>query len=117
PEKLKRGRRWKQAGAAVRPLSVARWPKFALIAALFVLAVALAISFSILFRRGSSTVAQTPSERVAGAVASIPEKSIAVLPFENLSDAKENVYFADEVQDELVRNLAMLVYWQQNRIT
>jgi len=106
PEKLKRGRRWKQAGAAVRPLSVARWPKFALIAALFVLAVALAISFSILFRRGSSTVAQTPSERVAGAVASIPEKSIAVLPFENLSDAKENAYFADGVQDEILTNLA-----------
>src|SRR6266540_6946877 len=37
PQKLKRGRRWKQAsGPAVRPLSVLRWPKFALIAVLFV---------------------------------------------------------------------------------
>ena len=33
---------------------------------------------------------------------SIPEKSIAVLPFENLSDNKENAYFADGVQDEIL---------------
>jgi serine/threonine protein kinase/Flp pilus assembly protein TadD len=36
----------------------------------------------------------------------IPEKSIAVLPFENQSDEKENVYFADGVQDEILNDLA-----------
>ena len=36
----------------------------------------------------------------------IPEKSIAVLPFENLSDNKENAYFADGVQDEILTDLA-----------
>ena len=109
PQKLKRGRRWKQAsGAAVRPLSVPRWPKLALIAALFVSAVALAISFSIFSRRGSPTIAQTPSEGVAGAVVSIPGKSIAVLPFRNLSDEKENAYFADGVQDEILTDLAKI---------
>jgi TolB-like protein/Tfp pilus assembly protein PilF len=36
----------------------------------------------------------------------IPEKSIAVLPFENLSDEKENEYFADGVQDEIRNDLA-----------
>jgi serine/threonine-protein kinase len=107
PEKLKRGKRWKQAsGAEVRPLSVPRWQNLALVAALFVSALALAISFSIFFRRGSPTIAQPSSEGVAGAVASIPEKSIAVLPFENLSDAKENTYFADGVQDEILTDLA-----------
>ena len=107
PEKLKRGKRWKQAsGAEVRPLSVPRWQNLALVAALFVSALALAISFSIFFRRGSPTIAQSPPEGVAGAVASIPEKSIAVLPFENLSDAKENTYFADGVQDEILTDLA-----------
>ena len=107
PEKLKRGKRWKQAsGAKVRPLSVPRWQNLALVAALFVSALALAISFSIFFRRGSPTIAQSPPEGVAGAVASIPEKSIAVLPFENLSDAKENTYFADGVQDEILTDLA-----------
>jgi TolB-like protein/class 3 adenylate cyclase/Tfp pilus assembly protein PilF len=40
--------------------------------------------------------------------ASIPEKSIAVLPFENLSDNKENAYFADGVQDEILTNLAKI---------
>ena len=109
PQKLKRGRRWKQAsGAAVRPLSVPRWPKLALIAALSVSAVALAISFSIFSRRGSPTIAQTPSEGVAGAVASIPGKSIAVLPFRNLSDEQENAYFADGVQNEVLTDLATI---------
>ena len=35
-----------------------------------------------------------------------PEKSIAVLPFENLSDNKEDSYFADGVQDEILSDLA-----------
>ena len=36
----------------------------------------------------------------------IPEKSIAVLPFENLSDDKSNAYFAEGVQDEILTRLA-----------
>src|SRR5216110_534753 len=34
------------------------------------------------------------------------DKSIAVLPFENLSDEKENAYFADGVQDEILTDLS-----------
>ena len=41
-----------------------------------------------------------PAEVVA------PEKSIAVLPFENLSDDKSNAYFVDGVQDEILTRLA-----------
>jgi TolB-like protein len=37
---------------------------------------------------------------------SLPEKSIAVLPFENLSDDKQNSYFTDGVQDEILAALA-----------
>ena len=37
-----------------------------------------------------------------------PDKSIAVLPFENLSPDPENVYFADGVQDEILTRLASL---------
>ena len=37
---------------------------------------------------------------------SAPEKSIAVLPFENLSKDEENAYFAGGVQDEILTNLA-----------
>ena len=36
----------------------------------------------------------------------VAEKSIAVLPFENLSDQKQNVYFTDGVQDEILTDLA-----------
>ena len=35
-----------------------------------------------------------------------PEKSIAVLPFENLSDDMQNVYFADGIQDDVLSSLA-----------
>lgn len=37
---------------------------------------------------------------------SVSAKSIAVLPFENLSSDKENAYFADGVQDEILADLA-----------
>jgi TolB-like protein/cytochrome c-type biogenesis protein CcmH/NrfG len=40
--------------------------------------------------------------------AGISEKSIAVLPLENLSEEKENAYFADGIQDELLTNLAKI---------
>jgi eukaryotic-like serine/threonine-protein kinase len=36
----------------------------------------------------------------------VPEKSIAVLPFENLSDEKEHSVFADGVQDDILTKLA-----------
>jgi TolB-like protein/Tfp pilus assembly protein PilF len=40
------------------------------------------------------------------AAADASAKSIAVLPFENLSDDKQNTYFADGVQDQILTNLA-----------
>ena len=36
------------------------------------------------------------------------EKSIAVLPFQNLSDEKDNAYFADGVQDDILTNLSKI---------
>jgi TolB-like protein/Tfp pilus assembly protein PilF len=36
----------------------------------------------------------------------IPKKSIAVLPFDNLSEDKSNAYFAEGVQDEILTRLA-----------
>ncbi len=49
-------------------------------------------------------VAKPPQAQAAA----IPEKSIAVLPLENLSEDKENAYFADGIQDELLSNLAKI---------
>ena len=44
----------------------------------------------------------------AAAARSIPQKSIAVLPFENLSDDKGAAYFADGIQDEILTKLASI---------
>jgi TolB-like protein/Tfp pilus assembly protein PilF len=40
--------------------------------------------------------------------ATIPEKSIAVLPFENRSEEKANAYFADGIQDEILTRLSKI---------
>jgi TolB-like protein len=48
------------------------------------------------------------SQNRSGPALAAPEKSIAVLPFENRSDAKENAYFADGVQDEISTDLARI---------
>src|SRR6266853_231334 len=43
-----------------------------------------------------------------GSTLAAPEKSIAVLPFENLSDDKENAYFTEGVGDEILTDLAKI---------
>jgi TolB-like protein/class 3 adenylate cyclase/Tfp pilus assembly protein PilF len=48
------------------------------------------------------------SKKSARSTSTIPEKSIAVLPFENLSSDKENAYFADGIQDEILTKLASI---------
>src|SRR5437764_11956791 len=42
----------------------------------------------------------------------IPAKSIAVMPFENRSEDKANAYFADGIQDEILRLLSKIAYLQ-----
>jgi TolB-like protein/class 3 adenylate cyclase/Tfp pilus assembly protein PilF len=106
PEKLKRSRRWKQT-PTVRRITTPRWPNFVFVAALLVSVVAMVISFSIFSRRGSLTTTQISAERSAPVV--VPEKSIAVLPFENRSEDKANAYFADGIQDEILTRLAKIV--------
>jgi TolB-like protein/tetratricopeptide (TPR) repeat protein len=54
-------------------------------------------------RTGSAT---SSTDGLAGARPSIPEKSIAVLPFDNLSEEKSNEFFAEGVQDEILTRLA-----------
>src|SRR6266480_4202325 len=46
--------------------------------------------------------------RSGGSSLSVSEKSIAVLPFENLSAEEENAFFADGVQNEILTNLAKI---------
>ncbi len=42
----------------------------------------------------------------AGQITGRPEKSIAVLPFENLSEEKANAFFTEGVQDQILTNLS-----------
>jgi TolB-like protein/class 3 adenylate cyclase/Tfp pilus assembly protein PilF len=111
PQKLRRGRRRPASAVSVRPIAAPRWPKAALAIAFLVSAVALVISSLIFFNRAPPTTTARALARgatAASALAPIPEKSIAVLPFQNLSDQKENAYFADGVQDEILRHLAQV---------
>src|SRR5213595_2155960 len=48
------------------------------------------------------------SQKTSVSVSAIPEKSIAVLPFENRSRDPDNAYFADGVQDEILTRLAKI---------
>src|SRR5438034_165801 len=108
PDKLKR-RRWKQSsGVSVRPVITPRWSKYVLTAVLLLSAVALTISFSVFYRRGSPAVARSSSGKVADGGLPIPEKSIAVLPFESRSEDKANAYFADGIQDEILTRLSKI---------
>jgi TolB-like protein/Tfp pilus assembly protein PilF len=52
--------------------------------------------------------ATSASLGLAGGRPSIPEKSIAVLPFDNLSDDKSNAYFAEGIQDEILTRLSKI---------
>ena len=51
------------------------------------------------FKRHAEPVSHAPA---------IPEKSIAVLPFENRSEEKANAYFADGIQDEILTRLSKI---------
>src|SRR5215813_9755896 len=50
----------------------------------------------------------SPVRTEAATVSTIPQKSIAVLPFENLNDDKSAAYFAEGIQDEILTKLASL---------
>ncbi|HST29605.1 MAG TPA: FlgO family outer membrane protein [Chthoniobacterales bacterium] len=62
------------------------------------------LAFQLLRPKSATTAAVSTASTTAPAT--IPEKSIAVLPFENLSDNKENAFFTDGVQDEILTDLA-----------
>jgi len=72
------------------------------VAASFLLVLCLTIGSWAWTRRAALTTAYKAS------IAGIAEKSIAVLPLENLSEEKENAYFADGMQDELLANLGKI---------
>jgi TolB-like protein len=67
---------------------------------------ALVLAIAVLLWRQFGSHATTGEPRAAAAGAAAPGKSIAVLPFDNLSDDKSNGYFATGMQDEILTRLA-----------
>src|SRR5437667_3285869 len=106
PEKFKRAtveaaKRQSGSDSAVAKTSpksaISKWP---LIGAAVLILIAVLVIGSFLFWRGH--------ESKTSAALGIPEKSIAVMPFENLSEDKANAYFADGIQDEILTRLAKI---------
>jgi len=62
------------------------------------------VSITLFFLGRYSAISGAP--RHGEAATGIPEKSIAVLPFDNLSRDPDNAYFAEGVQDEILTRLA-----------
>jgi TolB-like protein/class 3 adenylate cyclase len=86
PEKIRKGRVESDKAARVR--------KRQLMVALLLVLIAVG-AFFVIYRN-----------RTLRPFAVIPAKSIAVLPFQNLSASPENAFFADGVQDEILTDLA-----------
>jgi TolB-like protein/class 3 adenylate cyclase/Tfp pilus assembly protein PilF len=90
PEKLKAAR---VAAAARRKRAALRWLSLGVVSLLAVIAL---IGF-VLFRHGPPpATVEVP----------VPEKSIAVMPFDNRSRDPDNAYFADSIQDEILTRLS-----------
>jgi TolB-like protein/Tfp pilus assembly protein PilF len=95
PEKFKLAQQQEAAVAAASSSVPAFRRRYVLVAAGILLVAA--ISVGAWFHSRPATVAALP-----------PEKSIAVLPFENLSEEKGNAYFADGIQEEILTRLAKI---------
>ena len=120
PDKFKKPRSAKRAGARkprgarkveaapgrrVRPTAM-RWVGMTAVALLLT-----GIAFWLFHSRSSLT---QPDEKAAASPSgtapamNAPDKSIAVLPFENRSEDKANAYFADGIQDEILTRLSKI---------
>ena len=99
PEGLKRT----EIADAEFPLG--RSPKRAWI---FIVTIAGAISVGLFFlgRYTTSRTLSTEQGQPPASAGSLPQKSIAVLPFDNLSRDPDNAYFAEGIQDEILTRLA-----------
>jgi TolB-like protein/cytochrome c-type biogenesis protein CcmH/NrfG len=88
----------------VDPIIASRAPKKH--AWIYVVVIGAAFSIGLFFIGRYSATSRESGRPGPATAGSLPDKSIAVLPFENLSDDKSAAYFADGVQDEILTKLA-----------
>src|SRR5437870_501995 len=72
-----------------------------------VLIIAASVAIAVLVV-GSFLFWQRQQPKSSALASAIPEKSIAVMPFENLSRDPDNAYFADGIQDEILTRLSKI---------
>jgi TolB-like protein/class 3 adenylate cyclase/Tfp pilus assembly protein PilF len=105
PEKFKSG---KQRRHPIR-FSGSKAKPPALLVALILVAVAIVAGALVFSHRSASRSADSNTTKSAPRAAPVvTEKSIAVLPFTNMSANQENAFFADGVQDEILTHLAKI---------
>jgi TolB-like protein len=104
PEKFQQIKEPQSAPTTLASEKPVRGPR-RLVAALIILAIA-AGTGSYFLSRGPTT--KTSPSSATPVAHLIPEKSIAVLPFENLSHDQENAYLADGIQEEILTRLAKI---------
>ena len=97
PEGIKRT---EEADAAKTHSRGGAWIYVAIVGAL------LSIGLFVLGRYTASRADSAATERSSAVADSATAKSIAILPFENLSEEKANAYFAEGIQDEILTKLA-----------
>jgi TolB-like protein/class 3 adenylate cyclase/Tfp pilus assembly protein PilF len=107
PQKFRQAR--KGTAPVIREKKGRSW----LTAAAVVVIAALVIAAVLLSRRSApiatgNVAPPAPPATPMATAAAIPEKSIAVLPFENSSEDKANAYFADGIQDEILTRLSKI---------
>src|SRR5437016_6822570 len=111
--------KFKTVGAAEKARPKSAIPKWALIGAAVLILIVVATGFLVFqvgtplrgVRQNSANNEGRPlhgESSTGGASLPISEKSIAVLPLENLSEEKENAFFAAAIQDELLSNLSKI---------
>jgi TolB-like protein/class 3 adenylate cyclase/Tfp pilus assembly protein PilF len=101
PEKLKRANVEAAVPAATKERSKSPISKWPLIGTTILILIATAFGAFLFLRQR-----QQPKTSAVGPT--VPEKSIAVLPFENLSRDPDNAFFTDGVQDEILTDLSKI---------
>jgi TolB-like protein/class 3 adenylate cyclase/Tfp pilus assembly protein PilF len=103
PEKVKRTRE-EQGALDHRAASVGARKQSLIIGLLLIVSAVLIIGLAIVTYRSTRRSGATTTKTSA----SLPEKSIAVLPFENMSAEKDDAFFADGVQDDVLATLGKI---------
>jgi len=103
PEKLKAREKGERATKVVPAAS--RLSKRTFIVAAIIILIALTVGLFLSTHRSRLSESKVASNRPG---VSTNDKSIAVLPFENLSEEKANAYFAEGIQDEILARLAKI---------